>query len=126
MACSAQGRGGSTRGNAARVVVAQPDYACALRLEEHIAGPEHRFWPAVDLEEDGAIDDAPDHWAVVHMQASSVARDYPDPPDFDAVGVLELRQVHVEQHFAGNGLRGVRNGARGHFPSSTGTRMTLT
>ena len=95
----------------------EPHDACGLRLEEHIAGPEHRFRLPFDLEGDRAVDDASDHGAVVHMETSGVTRDYPNPTDLDAVRVLGL-QVYIEQHVAGYGRLRVRNGAGRHFPSS--------
>jgi hypothetical protein len=73
----------------------------ALRFEEDVAGPEHRFRLAVHTEHGRTLDDAADHGAVVHMQPDRVAGDYPDPPHLDAAGVLGLREARVEQHVPG-------------------------
>ncbi|MGA2830238.1 MAG: hypothetical protein ABSF03_29490 [Streptosporangiaceae bacterium] len=45
----------------------EPRDACALRREEHITGPKHRFRLVLDLEGDGATDDAPDHRALSRL-----------------------------------------------------------
>jgi hypothetical protein len=74
----------------------KPRDGLALRFEEHVYDPKHGGRLTRDQIDGRTLQNAPDHWTVVHVEPSSVAGEDPDLAYLDPVGFLHGWQAHIE------------------------------
>jgi len=88
----------------------------ACRLKEDIARAKDRLIPTLDLEEHAAFEDAPEDRSVVHIPASGLSSQDPNPPGLGALARHGARQPRVEHHLSRHRLRRGRHGVHQTYP----------